>query len=84
MKCPDIDRLIDSLAAGKSDPEVQAHLEVCPSCRADAQLLTDLAQAESLDQFENTVTTLYELPLSEKDVGDKSLETKFLKWLSKQ
>ena len=49
-----------------------------------AQLLTDLAHAESLAEFEKTVTAVYELPVSEKEIGDKSLEGKFLKWLSKQ
>jgi hypothetical protein len=49
-----------------------------------ARLLTDLAHAASLADFEQTVTAVYELPVSEEEIGEKSLEGKFLKWLAKQ
>ena len=45
MNCPDIDRLIDFLAKGGPEAELEAHLQACPSCRADLQLLREIPAA---------------------------------------
>jgi len=45
MKCPDTDLLIDLASADHTDPDLQAHLEGCPSCRSDLLLIRELPVA---------------------------------------
>jgi predicted anti-sigma-YlaC factor YlaD len=45
MSCPDINRFIDVIKKDRSDPEVEAHLEECPECRADFEIVKELSVA---------------------------------------
>jgi len=45
MSCPDIDRLIDFQVGQGPDPELEAHLESCPSCRADLRFIQRIPAA---------------------------------------
>ena len=45
MSCPDVNRLIDFLGGNQPDPELEAHLSVCPSCRTDLRLLREIPAA---------------------------------------
>lgn len=42
--CPDTTRLLDHVQ-GALDPEVEAHLHTCPTCRFDARILRELPEA---------------------------------------
>ena len=45
MSCPDIDHLIDLAAGTRTDAELQAHVESCPTCRGDLLLIRELPVA---------------------------------------
>ncbi|MCJ7627582.1 MAG: hypothetical protein MUO50_04240 [Longimicrobiales bacterium] len=45
MDCPDINCLIDLVGEVHTNPELEAHLLVCPSCRDDLRLFRELAAA---------------------------------------
>jgi len=45
MSCPDIHSLIDSLVEEKHNPEMEAHLHTCPSCRGYLELLQEIPAA---------------------------------------
>lgn len=43
MNCPDTDRLIDLATGGVSDPTLSAHMDECPSCQEELQLIRMVA-----------------------------------------
>ncbi len=45
MSCPDIHSLIDSLEQEEANPEMDAHLHTCPSCRGYLELLREIPEA---------------------------------------
>jgi anti-sigma factor RsiW len=45
MSCPDIHSLIDSLEQEEANPEMEAHLHTCPSCRGYLELLREIPEA---------------------------------------
>ena len=45
MNCPAMDHLIDFGLGEKEDPELEAHLNFCPTCRADLGTIRALAGA---------------------------------------
>jgi anti-sigma factor RsiW len=45
MSCPDIDDLIELGTGSRSDPELEAHLEGCPICRAHLLLIREIPRA---------------------------------------
>lgn len=47
MKCPDTDRLIDLASGGRPDGELESHLDACPDCREDLELIREIPAAFS-------------------------------------
>jgi len=45
MNCPDTDRLIDLATGRVSDPTLSAHIDECPSCQEELQLIRMIATA---------------------------------------
>jgi hypothetical protein len=45
MNCPDTDRLIDLATGWVSDPTLSAHIDECPSCQEELQLIRMIATA---------------------------------------
>jgi len=45
MACPDLERLIDFYSNPDADPEVDDHLESCPTCQADLTILRRIGEA---------------------------------------
>lgn len=43
MNCPDTDRLIDVATGRVSDPTLSAHMDECPSCQEELQLIRMVA-----------------------------------------
>jgi len=43
MNCPDTDRLIDLATGRVSDPTLSAHMDECPSCQEELQLIRMVA-----------------------------------------
>ncbi len=45
MNCPDTNRLIELVAGGRDDVELQDHLRACSSCQAELRLIQELPAA---------------------------------------
>jgi len=76
VSCPDIDRLIDFRVGQRPDPELEAHLEGCPSCRADLRIIQRIPA--SLRSEIEVPERLIQRVLSELPEPDRSPESRQL------
>jgi len=49
MSCPGIDQLLDLRNGETPDPDLEAHLERCPSCQADLRILLRIPTAPATE-----------------------------------